>query len=511
VNFDRLGVRPLIGDTWAQSKAFWFQVLVGHDPMRPTDPYRVYAEEVRAFHESDARVRIASAPARTSKSLSTSADRIPYLMPTEPLTDSLHWYVAPRYEQNKEFDYAWKWIVEGRERFRQGGVELSITRARNNPGHGEMEIVIEHGADRAGIVRRAVLKGLSIQRETDLQSEEVTTAILSEAAEHPERIWTKYLAARTWQAILPTTPKPHADWIRRLVELAGTNAGLGIAAFTYPAHANPNYDTDRYEQERRKACLRAESGRAEDDPMFAEQFLGHWVYYTGLVLPFRESRHVIDRARVDLDGTPKILGVDYGYEDPTVVGFWTILPNGILVRFDEIYERHLTTPQVVERTLSKLGPQVDDVDYVVGDPARPEVARLFRDAGLPVFDLDKRAMRDRAAGHRRLVDLLTAGPVLSDDGVPYPGLYVTSNCVETIREWKTLHYKESFTNEYGTTAIDGDDHAYDEARYVVMTRPAPSPAGRERDWVREHQRRVRERRLRASPRMASHGLRPGMG
>ena len=72
---------------------FWFEVY----------DYKIYADEVRAYHASDAPVRICSAPARTSKSYSTWKDKLPYVFPTQPRLSSLHWLVGPTYSPNKEF------------------------------------------------------------------------------------------------------------------------------------------------------------------------------------------------------------------------------------------------------------------------------------------------------------------------------------------------------------------------------------------------------------------------
>ena len=83
-------------------------------------------------------------------------------------------------------------------------------------------------------------------------------------------------------------------------------------------------------------------------------------------------------------------------------------------------------------------------------------------------------MRDRAAGFRRLGDLLAAGPVKTPAGVPYPGLYVSRRCPNTIREWNHLRFKEGFRNEYAPGSLVGDDHAADAARYGAMTRPRAS-------------------------------------
>jgi hypothetical protein len=484
--------KPLVGETWAQAKAFWFQVF----------GYKLYAEEVKAYHESEAPIRITTAPARTSKSMSTAYDTLAYIMPTKPLTDSLHWIIGNDYSTNKEFSYLYECLVDHREKH-----GLPIERASNNPRNGDMLIVLDYGFNEAKNHRcRAVVKGMSCNNEKALQGEEVTTATLSEAAEHPPHILPKYLATRCWKMNLPTTPKPQAEWIKELSDKGARDSSLGVETFELPPHANPLYNYTRFEQQKRLADQRAKDSIGphasfEDDAYFAEQFLGRWVYYTGMVLPFQKVRHVLVSAPPEVADSRKFVSLDYGYEDGEVALFWAVLPNGILVIFDEVYERHLTSQKFVEKIHDKLDAH-EGADYVVGDPSQPQVARIMREAGLNVWDIDKNAMRDRAAGFTRLRDLLTEGPV---EG--YPGIYVTANCKKTIAEWGTLRFREGCRNEFANGSFVGADHAADAARYGIMTRPAPQhEPDTKHEWLRAHMRKVRKRKRASSGKMGTYGL-----
>jgi len=53
-----------------------------------------------------------------------------------------------------------------------------------------------------------------------------------------------------------------------------------------------------------------------------------------------------------------------------------------------------------------------------------------------------------------------------DSGVPM--LYFTDTCVDSIRTIPTLQHDEINSEDVDT---DGEDHAYDETRYAVMSRP----------------------------------------
>ena len=445
--------------------------------------YKAYAPEVVAFHSSDAPVRIVSAPARTSKSYSAAAEIIALTFVTVPRTNSLTWIIGPDYQTNKEFQYVFETLVDRKQELFPDA--HSISRAVNNPGNGAMEIILEwpriKPTDR---ICRAIYQGKSASNEKSLQGEEATVACLSEAAELQHQIWSKYISTRYWRALLPTTPKPKAEWIREMSEEGEKDTSLGIESFVFPKEANPYYNFDRHERERKRAASRSPTGRPEDDPYYAEQFLGQWVYYTGLVLPFNPKRHVFDVNPAWLEESRIFVSCDYGYEDACVANFFAVLPSGALLIFDEVHERRLSTQAFVEKVIEKLGPLESRLDYATGDPQEPQVAHFMRELGLPVIAIDKKAQRDRAAGHRRIVDLL------SDDlRRGHPMLFVGSNCRHTIAEWKTLHYREGHTNEYGSTSISKDDHHFDAVRYGVMTRPEPTIKEEERDWLREIRRR----------------------
>jgi hypothetical protein len=61
-----------------------------------------------------------------------------------------------------------------------------------------------------------------------------------------------------------------------------------------------------------------------------------------------------------------------------------------------------------------------------------------------------------------------------------------------VAEWKSIRFKDAVSNEFGTNAIQGADHAADAARYFLMSRPRPDL--HQRDWIESFQRRSAEAR-----------------
>ena len=458
--------RPVSPDgTWVGAKAFWFQVL----------GYKLYCDQVKRFHESDARIRIIEAPARGAKSYTAAHDAVVFAMPVRPMADALIWSIGPTFKVNKEFDYLYEIFVERREELKANGISYEIERAVNRPTAGDMEIRFVKDKDpKTGRLYRSRILGLSAENEKVAQGEEVSYAILSEAAEQDESILTKYVEQRCNHIVMPTTPKPKAKWLRKLGEDGRVTPEMRVETFRFPPEANPTYDWSRFRAAKAAAEIRAREqygpdATASDDPYFAEQFEGRWVYYEGRVLPFSRRRHLVAPGTFGSLREHRIaVSVDYGYQDPAVALFFSILDGPVYFLFDEIHERHLTSERFVEAILARLSHHGLEADFFVGDPKKPEVDRVMQDLGLPIFAMDKKAQASREAGYRRLIDTLTQGPFAG-----FPGLYVSSRCEKTAAEWDELHFKDGFSKEYSEQAIagKGNDNAADAARYFLMTRP----------------------------------------
>ena len=487
--------------------------------------YRTYEPVVDGFHASRARIKIASSPARTAKSYSAAKDVLPDIIvhgllygfsvmdpekvpePMRPLCGQVFetfrgWVVCPNYDLAKEFDYFYEDLVERGPGMKWG---YEVRRAKKNPQQGDMEIVLFWGKNQNGSDVESVIQVRTSANEKSLQSEELDWTVLSEAAELPEAVWTKYLSTRSTRAILPTTPKVGAGWILDMIEQGKEEPGLGIESFQFTVRANPKYKCDRFWREHQRAELNilneiktipkdeekppsVDNGHDCFDPLvgcvaakddgFAEQFLGHWTLKEGRVVPLREKEgaqgqpsHVIHVDKPWFRYADLHISMDYGFSDGTCIGFWLVGPNQVVLR-RSIYEKGLTPDDIVVRTLDMVRwfeneyGNLECLRRVVGDPKKPEVAELFRRRGLHVWDVDKRAQVDRAAGHLEFMNMLATDPATGE-----PGLLVHADNHEVIGEWKKLRRNTKTKSETAPTAFIGDDHAYDMARYYVMTRP----------------------------------------
>lgn len=202
--------------------------------------------------------------------------------------------------------------------------------------------------------------------------------------------------------------------------------------------------------------------------------------------------HVIEPGDlpIPLAGLRKAVGIDYGTRSPFCALWGARLTEDLTVVYREVYRAGLTARQQAEAVLAAEAPgerdegrplpvYIDPTTYAKGpddqsDPPAPglpppgSIAHTYRMAGLPV----RKANNARRAGVSAIDELLTYG----SDGLPR--LLVYSTCRNLCRTLPELQRDTKHDPEDVDT--NGEDHAYDALRYLVMglgsARPR-SPAG----------------------------------
>jgi hypothetical protein len=223
-----------------------------------------------------------------------------------------------------------------------------------------------------------------------------------------------------------------------------------------------------------------------------EQYEGHWTFEGGKVLPFRwlpDPRgipsNVIEVLPQWVSAATWGVALDYGYSDPAVALFVAVSPTGEMVIASEIYERHLTDYDLVERVLAREKLMGIHVSFWVPDPQRPVLTEILRRKGLPLYNRDAASVvRDRAAGYQALRDALSVDPAIGR-----PRLSVLRACEHTIAEWKLIRFKDKYSDEFSDGSISGEDHSADAMRYFLMSRPKARP--RETAWITEWEAQAR--------------------
>lgn len=234
------------------------------------------------------------------------------------------------------------------------------------------------------------------------------------------------------------------------------------------ASDNPHIDKSYLKQleslpaDKRKAYLEG------DWDIFKGQYFTEW----------RREVHVVEPFAIP-DDFKRFCALDYGYFAPSSIGWYAIDPDGTLYRYRELYQNELTASLLAELYVSLTNPN-EKIEYIVADPAfwAKKGERDDKLSGAEVFqnrvkELTKQTPRltqgdnARVPGWQLVREYLR--PITKDSAVSAK-LQVFSTCTEFIRTFPSLIHDEHNPEDVDS---DGEDHAGDELRYAVMSRPRP--------------------------------------
>lgn len=211
---------------------------------------------------------------------------------------------------------------------------------------------------------------------------------------------------------------------------------------------------------------------------------GDWNIIDGAYFDeFSEELHVIpykDFHPFLSASMPKFRAFDWGSAKPFSVGWYVVMdtdlelpdgrfiPKGAIVKYKEWYGASginkglkMTADMVAQGIYEREKGEI--MKWAVADPA------IFtRDGGPSIAETMaihrvtwRRADNKRIAGWTQL-----RGRLVGNSGIPM--LYFCDSCVDTIRTLPVLQHDEGNPEDLDT---EGEDHAADETRYAVMSRP----------------------------------------
>lgn len=231
---------------------------------------------------------------------------------------------------------------------------------------------------------------------------------------------------------------------------------------------------------------------------------------------FNRDLHVVRPFTIPKHWT-RFRSEDWGTARPFSIGWYAvasetvrtkddgkIIPRGALVKYREWYGvaydeagRVLantgikSTPQKVGRGIVEREAPGEQIAYHVADPAMwantggPSQAAQQRDAIRAASESQKkpgsdavwkhgnnqRVRRNKAKGGWDQMRERLIGEDLGD-GIERPMLYFFGTCTHTIRTIPALMHDDNYPEDLDS---NGEDHAADETRYAVMSRPYESP------------------------------------
>jgi len=193
----------------------------------------------------------------------------------------------------------------------------------------------------------------------------------------------------------------------------------------------------------------------------------------------RRGTHVISPFKIPQDWAIWC-GLDWGYSRPFSVGWYAVDRERRLYRIREYYGCTGTPNTGVMLEPSEVAQKMREIEaedpnlkdrkiHRVGDPAiwgsdgTESIGALFERQRVYFEKGDHARINGKMQVHHRLA--------FDENGVPL--LYVFNTCKHFIRTVPNLVYDESNVEDIDT---EGEDHIYDELRYVCMKNPiAPRP------------------------------------
>lgn len=205
------------------------------------------------------------------------------------------------------------------------------------------------------------------------------------------------------------------------------------------------------------------------DGQFFEEFRDDPAHYRD-----RRFTHVIEPFEIPA-GWKLYRSFDWGYHRPFSCGWWAVDYDGVVYRILELYGCTGTPNEGVRWTPDQVFSRIRRIErehrWLAGK-------RIVGIADPAIWDGETgESIADTAARHqvyfspgdnKRLPGWMQLHYRLQFDGNGLPLLYVFRNCAAFIRTLPTLQYDPRSPEDLDT---EGEDHAADETRYFLMSRP----------------------------------------
>lgn len=191
-----------------------------------------------------------------------------------------------------------------------------------------------------------------------------------------------------------------------------------------------------------------------------------WDDFEGLVYKeFMEKRNKIP-VYEPTSGESIYIAMDYGYRNPTSIGFYAVDFDGIVRRYKELYQTGLQISEIA--TFIKSQSEFKTA-RLIADPSIWNVQRDGISVGLEFLSHGisfERADNSVAQGIDKVNEYLKTGRLL-----------ITENCISFLSEignykWKAV--KPGLPRNEYEEPVKKDDHAMDEVRYLINLIYAPS-------------------------------------
>jgi PBSX family phage terminase large subunit len=332
-------------------------------------------------------------------------------------------YIAPTYQQSR--DIAWQELKK-----LAAPIEVSINESR-------LEIVVR---TTEGGVSKLMLRGW--ESIDTLRGQLFDFIVLDEVASyrnffmHWQEVLRPTLTDRKGHALFISTPKGFNHFFD-LYNLEKEDEDY--KSFHFSSYDNPHLPVEELEK--------AQDQMTED--RFAQEYLADFRKTEGLVYKeFDRDRHVYNGASKNLTCVQKIVGLDWGYTNPTGVLFIEKDTDDHYWISEEYYQKGKTAEETTEYISTY------PIDLVYPDPAEPDRNSVLLKAGLRVMEVNKSV----TAGIDAVRELFKANRI-----------HIHQNCVNLIAELDTYSYKPKKADKNSPEEpIKENDHLVDALRYALF-------------------------------------------
>lgn len=220
---------------------------------------------------------------------------------------------------------------------------------------------------------------------------------------------------------------------------------------------------------------------------------GEWDSFSGQVFTeWRNNRdgyesgrgtHVIEPFRIP-EHWVRYRAYDFGYTKPYAVLWFAVDEDGRAYLYRELYGASGANVGVREDA-SEQARKVREIEeeterghdiFGVADPAIWDESRGEQNRIISLFE--KEGIYFEKADNRRLSGKMQVHNRLKFDREGKPGLYIFSNCTNTIRTMPNLVYSQKNVEDVDTEC---EDHIYDALRYFLMSCPISAPEAEKDD------------------------------
>lgn len=251
------------------------------------------------------------------------------------------------------------------------------------------------------------------------------------------------LTDRKGEAMFISTPKGFNSFY----ELYNKEAeDVDFRSFHFTTYDNPHIPTEEIDK--------AKEELTED--RFAQEYLADFRRTEGIVYKeFNRALHLYDKLPEGLTVVDRLIGVDFGYTNPTAIVLLLKDSRGNFWLDSEWYKTGQTNDQIAETAFSF------NASKAYPDPEAPEKIAELRKSGINCMEVTK-GKDSIKNGINKVRELFKQGR-----------LKVNRACTNIIWEFETYSYPEARPdNPNPEIPIKENDHLLDSLRYVLMTNNA---------------------------------------